>query len=268
MTKPVYIKSVFIVLALMLLSACGHDAPVRSLRQEQAIEFNQHAQRAFQRGEYQAAASLYENALQLDTAIENVDGIAVNLLNLSRVNQELGKAAVAQQYLDRILQDKALLHSPVHLASAAVQYGLLRLQAGDISAARSWADKATDYCVSDCKISGVIANLQANIALASGDAEQAGHWSERGVSINKADSQTEYANSLRLQAQSKLMKQDINSVMQLLEEVLAIDKSLGMPDKIRQDLLLMAQTQGMLGHDTSAAQYRERAGRISATLVR
>jgi len=109
MMNPIFARSSTFLLALLLLSACSHETPVvRSAREEQAIDFNQRAQRAFMRGEYQTAAGLYENALRLDAAIENVDGIAVNLLNLAKVNQALGKPELAQQYLDRLLHEKAL----------------------------------------------------------------------------------------------------------------------------------------------------------------
>ena len=268
MMNVCFFRSVTFLLALLLLSACGHEAPMRSMRQEQAIEFNQRAQRAFLRGEYQVAAGLYENALQLDSATENVEGIAVNLLNLAKVNQALGKSATAQLYLDRLLQDKALNHSLSHLAAAAVQYGLLRLWAGDVAAAKLWADKATEHCTSDCKLSGVIANLRANIAIHADDAEQALYWSGRAVSANKGESQIEYANALRLLAQAKLLKQEFEAALPLLEEALGIDKTLGLPDKIRQDLSLLAQAQDKLGRKESAARYRERAARIAATLVK
>ncbi|MDD5058339.1 MAG: hypothetical protein PHQ60_10740 [Sideroxydans sp.] len=257
------------LLALSLLSACGSKAPVaRSARQEQAIEFNQRAQRAFLRGEYQTAAGLYENALLLDAAIENEEGIAINLLNLARVNQTLGKPALAQQYLDRLLGEKALKFPSAQLAAAATQYGLIRLQAGDVVTAKIWADKAAEYCASDCKSSGVIANLRANIAIQSNDKEQALSWSERAVSANKGESQVEYANALRLLAQSRLLRQEFALALPLLEEALAIDKTLGLPEKIRQDLLLSAQAQGKLGRAEMAVQYRERAARIAATAVK
>ena len=113
MGNRVSFRSTFLFLcSLVLLTACGHVEETRSARQQQATEFNQRAQRAFQRGEYQAAAALYENALQLDAAVENVNGIAINMLNLAKVNQVLGNTALAQRYLDSLLQDKALHYAP------------------------------------------------------------------------------------------------------------------------------------------------------------
>src|SRR5664279_4885777 len=96
-----------VLCSILLLAACSHVEETRSARQEQATEFNQRAQRAFQRGEYQVAAVFYENALQLDVAVENVNGIAINLLNLAKVSQVLGNPVQAQRYLDSLLEDKA-----------------------------------------------------------------------------------------------------------------------------------------------------------------
>ncbi len=262
-------RLILLLLALLLFSACSHEPQVvRSVREEQAIELNQRAQRAFVRGEYQAAAGLYENALRLDAAIENVDGIAVNLLNLAKVNQALGKPEIAQQYLDRLLSEKALHFQTAHLAGAAAQSGLLRLQANDVAAAKTWADRASEYCTSGCKLSGIIANLRANIAVQSNDVEQALEWSGRAVSANKGESQIEYANALRLRAQALLFNQESDEALPLLEETLRMDKTQGLPEKIRLDLSLLAQVQDKLGNQELAAQYRERAARVAATLVK
>jgi len=261
-------KVITVLCGLLLLSACGHVEEARSVRQEQATDFNLHAQRAFQRGEYQVAAALYENALQIDVAIENVDGIAINILNLARVNQVLGKPALAQRYLDSLLGDKALHFLPAHLAAAAVQRSLLRLQENDVAGATEWADKAAVYCVSDCKLSGVIDNARASIALRANEADKALYWSERAGSENKNASPIEYANSLRLSASARLLKLEPDAALRLAEEAMVIDKSLGLPDKIRQDLLLSAQAHDKLGHVELAAQCRDRAARIAATALK
>jgi tetratricopeptide (TPR) repeat protein len=255
----------FIPIVLLLLTACSHVEEMRSARQQQATEFNQRAQRAFQRGEYQAAAAFYENALQLDMAVENVNGIAINTLNLARVNQVLGRPTQAQRFLDSLLEDKALHYSPEHLAAAATQKSLLLLQAGDATGAKVWVDKAAAYCSADCNLSGVIDNARASIALHVNDTDKALYWSERAASANKGVSPLEYANSLRLMASARLLKNEPDTVPGLLEEALDIDKTLGLPEKIRQDLLLSAQAHEKLGRDDLAAQFRDRASRIAAT---
>lgn len=252
---------------LMLLSACGHVEEVRSARQEQAAEFNQRAQRAFQRGEYQAAADLYEQALRLDVAIENVNGIAVNTLSLARVNSVLGKSAMAQRLLDSLLEDRALRYAPNHMAEAAVQKSLLRLQEDDLAGATLWADKAAGFCGADCRISGVIDNVRAGIALRANDADKALQLGERAISAN-GGVPLEHANALRLTASARLLKNEADAALRLAEEALSIDKSLGLPEKIRQDLLLLAQAHDKLGQAEQAAQCRDRASRIAATAVK
>lgn len=257
-----------VLYALLLLSACGHVEEIRSPRQEQATDFNKRAQRAFNRGEYQAAASLYENALQLDVAVENVNGIAINALNLARVNLVMGKTDLAERYLDRLLEDKSLHYGPGHLASAAVQKSLIRLQQDDAAGAANWAEKAAEYCGSKCAINGVIDNARANVALRVNDADKAVHWSERAAAENKNSSPLEYSNSLRLLASAKLMKNDDEAAFQLLNEALDADKALGLPEKIRQDLLLLAQGYEKSGYTEQAKQCRDRAARIAATATK
>ena len=253
--------------SLVLLSACGQVKELRSARAQQATEFNQRAQRAFQHGDYQTAAAFYESALQLDVAIENVDGIAINTLNLAKVNQILGNSALAQRLLDRLLEDKALQYVPARLAEAATQKSLWRLQENDTAGAAEWADKAAGWCGPDCRISGAIDNVRAGIALRNNDADGALRWSERAAAANR-DLPLEYANALRLMASARLMKGEHDAALRLAEEALAIDKSLGLPEKIRQDLLLAAQVHEKTGHAEQAAQYRDRAARIAATAVK
>lgn len=255
------------ILCGVLFSGCGQVEELRSARLEQATEFNQRAQRAFQRGEYQAAAKLYEQALLVDVAIENEQGIALNTLSLARVHQVLGDSAVAQKLLDRLLEDKALHYAPEHLAEAAAQKALLRLQADDVDGAALWADKAAALCSADCRISGVIDNLRTGIALRSNDADKALQLGERAISAN-SDVPLEHANALRLTASARLLRNEADAALGLLEQALTIDKSLGLPEKIRQDLLLTAQAYDKLGRTELAAQCRDRAARIASTALK
>lgn len=258
---------VSVLCSLVLLSACGSVEELRSARLEQATEFNQRAQRAFQRGEYQAAATLYEQALQIDVAIENESGIAINTLNLARLNRILGNTDLAQRLLERLLEDKALNYAPAHLAEAAVQKALLLLQQNDIEGASLSANKAAAYCSKDCRISGVIDNVRAGIALRKNEADSALQLSERAASANGAVP-LEQANSLRLMASARLLKNEPDAALKVLEQALSMDKLLGLPEKIREDLLLFAQAHEQLGQVAQAAHYRDRAARIAATALK
>jgi hypothetical protein len=66
-------------------------------------------------------------------------------------------------------------------------------------------------------------------------------------------------------ATARLMKNEQEAALRLSDEALVIDKTLGLPGKIRQDLLLLAQAHEKSGHADQAAQYRDRAARIAAT---
>lgn len=261
------LRGMALALLLGLLSACGSTPEKPSARQAKAVEYNQRAQSAFQRGEYVTAIQFYEWALKLDSSIENVEGIAVNLVNLAKVHRVLGQAEESQRYLDRLLNEKTLSYGKPHLAAAAVQKALWALQARDAKAAAGWVEKAAEYCA-DCTLSGVVDGLRANIALMEGDAEKAVYWSDRAASANKKLSPLEYANALRLSAQARMLRREYEAAIPLLQEALALDKSQGLPEKIRIDLMLLADCHEKKGAVELAGQYRERAARVSAAAVK
>lgn len=137
-----------------------------------------------------------------------------------------------------------------------------------MAGAMVWVDKSAGYCGPNCTLVGVIDNARASIALRASDADRALQWSGHAASENKGSSQLEYANSLRLMASARLMNNEHDAALRLSEEALAIDKSLGLPEKIRQDLLLSAEAHEKLGHAEQAAQCRDRAARIAATALK
>jgi len=257
-------SSVLVLSVLLFLTACGQTAPLRNARLELAAEHSQSAQRAYDRGDYLVALRQYEMALQVDVALENIAGIAIDTLNLARVNQMLGRQEVANAYLDKLLQDDALVYEKSYLATAATQKTLLMLQHGDVNGARIWLEKASAWCVADCKLAVVIDNARAAIALREKDSDQALHWAERAASASRSDSPLEYANALRYMGEARLMRGDFSTASRLADEALVVDKSLGLPEKIKLDLLLLAVAYEGQGDAEQAKRYRERASRIIA----
>lgn len=252
-----------LVLALFL-TACGQTAPTRNARLELAADHSQSAQRAYNRGDYLVALRQYEMALQVDVAVENISGIAIDILNLARVNQMLGRHEVANAYLDKLLQDSALEYEKHYMAAAATQKSLLLLQQGDVTGARLWLEKASLWCVAECTLASVIDNARAAIALRENDADQALHWADRAASSSRSASPLEYANALRYMSEARLLRGEFETALRLADEALLVDKSLGLPEKIEQDLLLSARAYEGQGDVEQARRFRERASRVAA----
>lgn len=253
-----------VLCGVLWLTACGQTEPLRNARLELAAEYSQGAQRAYDRGDYRGALKKYEMALQVDVAVENISGIATDILNLVRVNQMLDRPDVANAYLDTLLQDEVLQYGASYLAAAATQKSLLILQRGDLNGARFWLDKASAWCVEGCRLAIVIDNIRAAIALREKDSGQALHWAERAATASRTDWPLEYANALRYMSEARLMQGDFSAALQRAEEALGVDKSLGLPAKIRQDLLLLAAAYAGQGDAEQARRFRERAARITA----
>ena len=247
---------------VLFLTACGQSAPARNARLELAADHSLSAQRAFNRGDYHVALRQYEMALQVDVAVENVPGIAIDILNLARVNQMLERYDEANAYLDKLLQDSALEYGTAYLAAAATQKSLLMLRQGDVAGARLWLEKASAWCIAECTLTGVIDNARAAIALREKDADQALHWADRAASSSRNDSPLEYANALRHMSEARLMRREFQAALRLADEALAVDKTLGLSAKIRQDLLLSASAYEGQGDAEQAERFRERASRI------
>ncbi|MEW5904569.1 MAG: hypothetical protein AB1722_09545 [Pseudomonadota bacterium] len=245
-----------------LLTACGQSEPMRNVRLEQAADHSHRAQRAFERGDYLTAMKRYEAAFELDVALENEEGIAIDALNLARVNQMLGRTEQAHAYLDGLLQDRAIRYADKYLAVAALRKSLLMLEQGDTKVVAAWLDKAVVWCGKDCAVEGAIDNVRAALALREGDAVRAAQWAERAMSETKDSSSLEYANALRYLAEARLMSGEHAVAARVADEVLALDKAMGAPEKIKLDLLLNARVHAGMGDTDEAARFNERASRI------
>src|SRR5450830_1687389 len=91
-------------LALVLLVACaGAPKEPQNERLTQAVDYNRRGEAALKQGDQRRALALYEAALRADLSIENLNGVAINSINLARVHQLLGENALAHQRLDAVL---------------------------------------------------------------------------------------------------------------------------------------------------------------------
>ncbi len=156
--------------AAALFAGCGGARQVyRSAPLEREIELNRKATTAFERGQYETALAGYREALRISRAIEHVDGIAANLLDLAAVYRVVGDGESAALAADEILAGGKLPFSPAQRSSAAYLRALLFTDQNALAEASRLAAQARALCrESACGNEGRIVNLQARIAFLAG----------------------------------------------------------------------------------------------------
>jgi len=245
-----------------LLAGCGGSKQVyRSAPLEREIELNRKATTAFERGQHEKALAGYREALRISRAIEHVDGIAANLLDLAAVYRVMGDGEKAALAAEEILAEGKLTFSPVQRSSAAYLRALLFMDQNALADASRLAAQARALCrESACRSEGRIVNLQARIAFLAGDRAAALAAALEALALNreaKADEET--ANSLRIAADVRSVLGELAKAQEGYAEALVLDKKLGLAAKIRLDLIRLGDVAARMGHDEDARVYYRRA---------
>jgi tetratricopeptide (TPR) repeat protein len=253
-----------LLVALLAVSACASKPVVVPELQTAALQWNQRGHAAFDQGDYQAALADYAEALSANRAIENVDGIAEELMNLAVVHERLGDNTQAQRRLDEILAANGPPFSSAQRAEAAYRKAVLALDTGAAADAAALLDRALEFCRGgNCVVEGRVYNLRARIALANGDAVLAHAHAKRALEANRrANDVAEQANSLRLMADATFQSGDAATAHTLYGQALDADKTLGDGAKIALDLIGIGRCYAAQGQRGMARQFYERARNV------
>ena len=217
---------------------------------------------AFRRGDYTQALQEYQEALAIHRSVENVAGIATELLNLSVVHRRLGDKAAAQTTLDQILTERSPAFSADQKAEAAYRKAGYYLDDGNEAEALSWLNKALEYC-HGCGADGRLYNLMARMALA-GQPQDAINHARRALALNRnAGDKNEEANSLRLIADAAFKSGDFKTAQQSYDDALRLDKDTGVAIKIALDLMGLGRSIARQGRRAEAVEYFQRAYSVS-----
>jgi len=247
---------------VVLTTSCGSNPPTLTEQQQDAIQFNQRGEAAFRRGDYAQALQEYQGALAIHRSVENIAGIATELLNLSVVYRRLGDKSAAQTALDQILMDKSLAFSADQKAEAAYRKAGFYLDDGNEPEALSWLNKALEYC-HGCGAEGRIYNLMARMALAGRPQDAMSH-ARRALALNRsAGDNNEAANSLRLIADAAFKLEDFKTAQQSYDDALRLDKESGAAAKIALDLMGLGRSVARQGRRAEAVEYFQRAYSVS-----
>ncbi len=243
-----------------MLAGCAGNAPLPAPKRMQAIEVNNRAATLFARGDYRGAVALYRQALELERSVENEDGIAANLINLSIAYQRLGERQAAAAAIGEILDGTQLAFPPTRVAEAALRDAILKLDGGDAQAAAQSLERARSACARPCRFAGKLLNLEAQIAYSRSAFEPAGEAAARALGANReAGDRDEVANSLRLVGAAALETGSFEKAEAPLREALQIDKELALPARILRDLVLLGRAAQARGDAPQARAYFERS---------
>lgn len=245
------------VALVLLLAACGSPRPPQNPAQHSASTLAQAGSRAWARGDAAQARTLYERALAAAESVEDFDLAGAMLLNLALVQGAGGDLAGAQARVDRIVAAPQRYGATL-VARASARKALLYLDVPDAEAALAWAERAQAACAAPCALDATLANLRAHVALQRGDARGALQWATQAAA--RADEgSAERANALRLAGHAQRTLGQPDAAAGAFAQALAIDRKLGLPDRVALDLVGAAENEAARGDTGAAREFYQRA---------
>jgi tetratricopeptide (TPR) repeat protein len=249
------------LLVFFLLAGCASQPPApQPAKRLQAIDANNRGTALFQRGDYAAAAGEFRRAAEIERSIENEDGVAANLINLSIAYQRAGDRAAARAAVAEVLGSPPMQFPPGRVAEAALRSAILLTDERELEGAAKALQRSRSLCAGRCPLTGKIDNVAAQLALLGGRHEEARAAAQRALSANRSrGDREEVANSLRLLGGAALAAGRPAEVEPLAREALEIDKQLAVPGKIFRDLMLLGRAAKARGNAEDAARLLGRA---------
>ncbi len=183
-------------IAFLTLSGCSGPAPLPvPPAKESAGAWNRRGLAAEARGDRDGAIAAFGEALKVNRSIEDTDGAAVALINLARVHRLKSELPPAKERIDDALRI-APPGSPL-FPEAAFEKAKIGLAAGDLAAAREWAEKAVRADTGPSR--GRMLNLLARVDFLEGRMNEARSGAGTALEANRGSgARGEEANSLRL----------------------------------------------------------------------
>jgi tetratricopeptide (TPR) repeat protein len=249
----------------LLLIGCGIKHATLSDAHLSAVKLNQMAESSFKNRDYENALRFYNEALNINRSIENIDGIAINIINIAATYRKLGDKDNAHKQIDEILNASPIAYNSMHMLEAAFLKAMLYFDEKNYDKTLEWTDRALSFCQSQqCSNMGKVYNLKGRAYLEKGNIASAISYGNKGLELNRShENKQEEANSLRILAEARLIKGEYDKAKRLYEDALSIDKTLGLSKKIAQDLMGMGNVFLKQGNCESAAAYFKRALSVS-----
>ena len=256
-------------LLVVLAAACATPKPPpEPLAKSRLSEAEARAAALARTGDYAGAARFYADALRIATALENADSIAANAINLSVVQQWLGRDDEARRALAAVLDDPRTPFSERRKQQAELRRAILELAANNVGAAAIWAGQAERRCPElRCEYAPTILNVRAQVELESARPAEAEKLALAAAERSRsAANRPEVANALRTIGRARHAQGQPRAAIEPLQQALELDRELGDPRKILADLSELSRAADAAGDTRAARDYRERGLAVSRAM--
>jgi tetratricopeptide (TPR) repeat protein len=254
---------------LIVVAACSTPVLNRgSPTQARLADAEARAAALARSGDYAGAARFYGEALRVATSLENADAIAANAINLSIVNQWLGRDAEARAALAAVLDAPRTNFSDRRKIQAELRRAMLELSGGNLGAAAIWAGEAERRCaLTSCEYAATLLNVRAQLELDSGRPAEAARLAQDAAERARGEAgRSEAANALRILGRARIAGGEPAAALEPLRSALEIDRELGDPRKIMADLGALSRAADAAGDAESARRYQERSVAVSRAM--
>jgi len=257
----------FLALLVFALAACATPKPPpEPLAKSRLNEAEARAAALARSGDYAGAARFYAEAVRRATALENADAIAANAINLSVVQQWLGRNDEARAALSAVLDDPRTPFSERRKLQAELRRAILELSVNDVGAAAVWVGQAERRCANlSCEYAATILNVRAQVELDSARAAQAEKIALAAAERSRSNP-SELANALRTIGRARQAQGQPRTAIEPLQQALGLDRELGDPRKILADLSELSRAADAAGDARAARDYRERSMAVSRAM--
>lgn len=236
-----YLKRLPVLLMILAFaSGCLSSPPLStwSEKKEASIRANRNGLAAYGRGNYSVALDNYLEALRLSRSIEDMDGIAVNLINLSSTYRKTGNYDSAHKYVDEIINADQGQFNEKYIAESIYIKATLFVAQDLRDSIQLLVDEGLLVCSKvSCDSEGKLYNLKAKDAFLNKNYASALIYAKKAMVFNEKQAELkETANSLRLMAKASTELEKYKDGLVFYSKALALDKKLGLSHKIEADL--------------------------------
>lgn len=224
-----------ILLLTWLVTACSSNpvAPTPAVLAQARAEVVA-ANRVTQRHEWGSAIAHWQLAVHLYASVDDWGGQGEARLGLANAYAMHGQRDLARDTLTG-MPDQPLF-SQAQRTQVAYQLALLALP--DSNAALAYLKQAQALCARQCALVAQLANLEARIQLAQGNAATALSLAQTVLARPDSIPESERAHAWRLVAESKLQLADSAGGWLALQQALIIDRKMAVSEYLADDLAL------------------------------